>query len=48
MRAAVVAEDEASRSGHRAPAHKYTLADFGVTGEEVDERFAAYTEHFLV
>jgi hypothetical protein len=23
------------------PAHRYTLADFGLTGEEVDERFAA-------
>jgi hypothetical protein len=22
------------------PAHRYTLADFGLTGEEVDERFA--------
>jgi hypothetical protein len=30
------------------PAHRYTLADFGLTGEEVDERFAAYaTEQAL-
>jgi hypothetical protein len=29
-----------------APAHRYTLEDFGLTGEEVDERFAAgYTPH---
>jgi SnoaL-like domain len=25
----------------RRPAHRYTLADFGLTGGEVDERFAA-------
>ena len=25
----------------RGPGHRYTLADFGLTGEEVDERFAA-------
>jgi hypothetical protein len=24
------------------PAHRYTLSDFGLTGEEVDERFAGY------
>ena len=47
VRAAVSAEDVASRSGHRAPAHKYTLADFGVTETEVDERFAEYTARFL-
>jgi hypothetical protein len=23
-------------------AHRYTLADFGLTGQEVDERFAGY------
>jgi hypothetical protein len=23
------------------PAHRYTLADFGLTGQDVDERFAA-------
>jgi hypothetical protein len=27
------------------PAHRYTLADFGLTGEEVDERFAAIPGH---
>ncbi len=24
--------------------HRYALADFGLTGEEVDERFAAYAD----
>jgi hypothetical protein len=47
VRAAVEAEDAASRSGHRAPAHKYTLADFDVAPDEVDERFAEYTSRFL-
>jgi Sulfotransferase family len=47
VRAAIEAEDTASRSGHRAPAHRYELADFGVTDGEVDERFAEYTERFL-
>ncbi len=28
-----------SRSGSRKPAHKYTLEDYGLTAEEVDERF---------
>ena len=47
VREAVEAEDAASRSGHRAPSHRYTLADFGVAEDEVDARFAAYTERFL-
>jgi hypothetical protein len=29
-------------SGQRQPAHRYQLSDFGLTGEEVDERFADY------
>ncbi|MFC0430599.1 sulfotransferase [Kutzneria buriramensis] len=29
-------------SGQRRPAHRYLLSDFGLTGEEVDERFADY------
>jgi Sulfotransferase family len=29
-----------SAAGHARSAHRYTLADFGLTGEEVDERFA--------
>jgi hypothetical protein len=47
VRAAVAAEDAASRSGHRAPAHRYSLADFGLTEDEVDERFAAYTARYV-
>jgi hypothetical protein len=47
VRAAVTAEDVAGRSGHRAPAHTYSLADFGITAAEVDERFAAYTARYL-
>lgn len=31
-----------STEGERRPAHRYELADFGLTGEEVDERFARY------
>jgi hypothetical protein len=30
-----------SQQGGRRPAHRYTLADAGLTAEEVDERFAA-------
>jgi hypothetical protein len=41
-RDAMVALDAESRSGGRAPAHRYTLADFGLTGAEVDDRFADY------
>jgi hypothetical protein len=47
VRAAVVAEDAASRSGHRVPSHRYALADFGLTPEEVDERFATYSARYL-
>ena len=36
---AIVAEDAASRSGRRAPAHRYSLADFGLTPEQVDAAF---------
>lgn len=43
---AVVAEDAASRSGQRRPAHSYALADFGLGAAEVDERFAAYTARY--
>jgi len=46
-RAAVVAEDAASRSGSRAPRHTYALADFGLDPDEVGERFAAYTARHL-
>jgi hypothetical protein len=47
VRAAVAAEDRASRSGHRAPSHRYALGDFGLTEREVDERFASYTARYL-
>jgi hypothetical protein len=29
-----------SQSGERAPKHSYSLADYGLTAEEVKERFA--------
>ncbi len=29
-------------AGDAVPAHRYSLADFGLTGEQVDERFAGY------
>ena len=34
------------RSGHSRPAHQYGLADFGLTAEEVDERFADYLSSY--
>jgi hypothetical protein len=34
-----LAGTDAAGQGMR-PAHRYTLADFGLTGAEVDERFA--------
>jgi hypothetical protein len=47
VRAAVEAEDVAGRTGHRTPRHHYALADFGLTEEQVDERFADYTVRYL-
>lgn len=32
---------EESRSGARKPSHKYTLEEFGLTKEQVEERFGA-------
>ncbi|NDU75835.1 sulfotransferase [Actinomadura sp. DSM 109109] len=32
-----------SATGAAKPAHRYSLSDFGLTPEEVDERFAGYT-----
>jgi len=32
----------ASGAGGGRPVHRYALADFGLTGEQVDERFAGY------
>jgi hypothetical protein len=40
--AAMSALHTETTSGDRRPAHRYQLSDFGLTGEEVDERFAAY------
>lgn len=42
VRDAVEAENAKSLSGDRAPAHRYTLADYGVSEEQVAERFAGY------
>ena len=42
VRAAVVAENARSLSGDRAPAHRYTLADYGLSEEQIAERFAGY------
>jgi hypothetical protein len=41
-RTAMTAVHEHSRSSERRPSHMYSLAEFGLTGEEVDARFAAY------
>jgi len=40
--AAMSALHTETASGDRRPAHHYQLSDFGLTGEEVDERFADY------
>lgn len=37
---------EANKREHRAP-HKYTLRDFGLTGENIGQEFAPYTQAFL-
>ncbi len=42
-RRTVVELHRQSTTGGR-PAHRYTLGDFGLTGAEVDERFAAYLD----
>ncbi|MFH5207978.1 sulfotransferase family protein [Antrihabitans spumae] len=39
---AMAAMHTESRSGDRKPAHKYALEDFGLTPEQVDERFPSY------
>jgi len=41
-RAAMITMHEESASGERRPAHRYELADFGLTDAEVDARFARY------
>ena len=42
VRAAVEAENAKSLSGDRAPAHTYTLADYGLSEARIAERFADY------
>ncbi|MCV7282538.1 sulfotransferase [Mycolicibacterium flavescens] len=39
-REAMAATHEASKQGPRAPKHTYSLADYGLTAEQVKERFA--------
>ena len=39
-RAAIQTTDEESKQGPRAPKHTYSLADYGLTEEQVKERFA--------
>jgi hypothetical protein len=41
-RRSIAAVHAQSRAGDRRPSHQYSLADFGLTAEEVDERFARY------
>lgn len=46
-RTAMAALHNESTSGAARPAHKYTLADFGLTAAQVDEAFAPYlAEHY--
>jgi hypothetical protein len=46
-RTAMAALHSESTAGPARPAHRYTLADFGLSAEEVDERFAPYlAAHF--
>ena len=42
VREAVEAENARSLSGDRAPAHRYTLADYGLSEDQVAERFDGY------
>ena len=44
VRRALEEEYRVSTTGDRAPRHAYSLADFGLTAEEVDERFAVYLD----
>jgi hypothetical protein len=43
-RAAMSALHADSTSGTRRPAHRYRLEDFGLTGRQVDDRFADYLD----
>ena len=44
VRRALEEEYRVSTTGDRAPRHACSLADFGLTAEEVDERFAVYLD----
>ena len=46
-RAAMTAVHEQSGSGGTRPAHNYSLADVGLTENEVDAEFAGYRERYL-
>jgi hypothetical protein len=46
-RAAMAAVHAESLSGERRPSHRYELSEFGLTPEEVDERFARYRDVHL-
>ena len=39
-RAAIVDTDEQSKQGPRAPKHTYSLADYGLTADQVKDTFA--------
>ena len=39
-RAAIANTDDESKKGPRAPKHTYSLTDYGLTEEQVKERFA--------
>jgi hypothetical protein len=41
-RTAMARLHDESRSGAARPAHRYTLTDFGLTGEEIDDRFPSH------
>jgi hypothetical protein len=47
-RSAMTALHAESASGERQPAHRYELADFGLTAGEVDERFSCYRNAYGV
>ena len=38
-RAAIAHTDDESKKGPRAPKHTYSLADYGLTEDQVTERF---------
>jgi hypothetical protein len=45
-RRAIAAADAQSQAGERRPAHRYTLAEFGLTEGMVDERFPGYAASY--